>query len=45
MKTEDEEERLICLEKRLVANVEFDDHTLQVLESQLNIYQLLGNLG
>jgi hypothetical protein len=39
------EERLIHLEKWLVANVDFDDHTLQVLGFQPDIYQLLGNLG
>jgi hypothetical protein len=31
MKTEEEEERHVCLEKRLKPNVDFDD-TLQVLD-------------
>jgi hypothetical protein len=33
MKTEKEEERRVRLEKRLVPNFEFDDNTLQVLDS------------
>jgi hypothetical protein len=39
------EEKLARLEKRLVANVEFDDQALQVLGFQADIYHLLGNLG
>jgi hypothetical protein len=33
MKTEKEEERRVRLEKRLVPNFDFDDNTLQVLDS------------
>jgi hypothetical protein len=33
MKTEEEEERRVRLEKRLEPNVDFDDNTLQVLDS------------
>jgi predicted polyphosphate/ATP-dependent NAD kinase len=33
MKTEDEEERRVRLKKRLVRNFDFDDNTLQVLDS------------
>jgi predicted nucleic acid-binding protein len=41
MKTEEEdEERCVCLEKRLDPNVDFDD-ALQVLDST----QILSNLG
>jgi hypothetical protein len=40
-----EEDKLICLEKRLVANVDFDDQALQVLGFHTNIYYMLGNLG
>jgi hypothetical protein len=40
-----EEEKFIRLEKRLVANVEFDDQGLQMLGFHTEIYYLLGNLG
>jgi hypothetical protein len=40
MKTEEEEERRVCLEKRLKPNVDFDD-VLQVWDST----QILSNLG
>jgi hypothetical protein len=40
MKTEEEEERRVRLEKRLKPNVDFDD-TVQVLDST----QILRNLG
>jgi hypothetical protein len=43
-KTE-EEEKLNRLEKRLVANVDFDDQALQVLGFYTNIYYMLGHLG
>jgi hypothetical protein len=33
MKMEEEEERRVCLEKTLVPNFDFDDNTLQVLDS------------
>jgi hypothetical protein len=36
--TEEEEEKLTCLEKRLVANVDFDDQALQVLGFHTDIY-------
>jgi hypothetical protein len=46
IKTEEEgEEKLTGLEKRLVANVDFDDQALQVLGFQADIYHLLGNIG
>jgi hypothetical protein len=38
---EEEEERRVRLEKRLVPNFDFDDNTLQVLDST----QILSNLG
>jgi Txe/YoeB family toxin of Txe-Axe toxin-antitoxin module len=41
---EEEEERRVRLEKRLVPNVDFDD-TLQVLEFYSDKYQILSNLG
>jgi hypothetical protein len=40
-----EEEKLTRLEKRLVANVDFDNQALQVLGFHTDIYYLLGNLG
>jgi hypothetical protein len=42
---EQEEEKLTRLEKRLVANVDFDDQALQVLGFHTNIYYMLGHLG
>ena len=42
---EEEEEKLTHLEKRLVANVDFDDPALQVLGFHTDIYYLLGHLG
>jgi hypothetical protein len=42
---EEEEEKLTRLEKRFVANVDFDDQALQVLVFHTDIYYLLGNLG
>jgi hypothetical protein len=45
IKTEEEEEKLTRLEKRLVANVDFDDQALQVLGFHMDIYYLLGHLG
>jgi hypothetical protein len=38
---EEEEERRVRLEKRLVSNFDFDDNTLQVLDST----QISSNLG
>jgi hypothetical protein len=45
IKMEQEEEKLTRLEKRLVANVDFDDQALQVLGFHTNIYYMLGHLG
>jgi hypothetical protein len=42
---EEEEEKLTRLEKRLVANVYFDDQALQVLGFHMDIYYMLGHLG
>jgi hypothetical protein len=43
--TEEEEKKLTCLEKRLVANVDFDDQALQVLGFHTDIFYMLGHLG
>jgi hypothetical protein len=43
--TEEEEKKLARLEKRLVANVDFDDQALQVLGFHTDIYYMLGHLG
>jgi hypothetical protein len=43
--TEEEEKKLARLDKRLVANVDFDDQALQVLGFHMNIYYMLGHLG
>jgi hypothetical protein len=45
MTEEEEEKKLTCLEKRLVANVDFDDQALQVLGFHMDIYYMLGHLG
>jgi hypothetical protein len=42
---EKEKKKLTCLEKRLVANVNFDDQALQVLGFHTDIYYMFGNLG
>jgi hypothetical protein len=42
---EEEEKKLTRLEKRLVANVKFDDQALQVLGFHTNSYYMLGHLG
>jgi hypothetical protein len=42
---EEEEEKLTRLEKRIVANIDFDDQALQVLGFHTDIYYLLGHLG
>jgi hypothetical protein len=44
MKTNEEEDRLVRLEKRLVPNVDFDANAFQVLGSYLDNYQILSNL-
>jgi hypothetical protein len=43
--SEEEKKKLSCLEKRLVANVDFDDQALNSLGFGTNIYYLLGHLG
>jgi hypothetical protein len=41
----EEEKKLSHLEKRLVANVDFDDKALNSLGFGTNIYYMLGHLG
>jgi hypothetical protein len=43
--TEEEEEKLARLEKRLVANVDFDDQALNLLGFGMDIHYMLGHLG
>jgi hypothetical protein len=43
--SEEEEKKLSCLEKRLVANVDFDDQALNYLGFGTDIYYMLGRLG
>jgi hypothetical protein len=43
--TEEEEKKLSRLEKRLVANVDFDDQVLNALGFGTDIYYMLGHLG
>jgi hypothetical protein len=43
--SEEEEKKLSRLEKRLVANVDFDDQSLNVLGFGMDIYYMLGHLG
>jgi hypothetical protein len=43
--SEEEEEKLSRLEKRLVANVDFDDQALNSLGFGTDIYYMLGHLG
>jgi hypothetical protein len=43
--SEEEEEKLSHLEKRLVANVDFDDQALNYLGFGTDIYYMLGHLG
>jgi hypothetical protein len=43
--SEKEEKKLSRLEKRLVANVDFDDQTLNALGFGTDIYFILGHLG
>jgi hypothetical protein len=43
--TEEEEKKLAHLEKRLVANVDFNDQALHILGFGINIYYMLGHLG
>jgi hypothetical protein len=45
MSEEEEEEKLSRLEKRLMANVNFDDQSLNSLGFDTNIYYMLGHLG
>jgi hypothetical protein len=44
MKTNEEEDRLVRLEKRLVPNVDFDANAFQVLGFYSDNYQILSNL-
>jgi hypothetical protein len=43
--SEEEEKKLAHLEKRLVANVDFDDQALNSLSFVMDIYYMLGHLG
>jgi hypothetical protein len=43
--TEEEEKKLSRLEKRLVANVDFDEQALNALGFGTDIYYMLGHLG
>jgi hypothetical protein len=43
--SEEEEKKLSLLEKRLVANVDFDDQALNLLGFGTDIYYMLGHLG
>jgi hypothetical protein len=43
--SEEEEKKLSRLEKRLVANIDFDDQALNALDFDTDIYYMLGNLG
>jgi hypothetical protein len=43
--SKEEEKKLSCLEKRLVANVNFDDQALNSLGFGTDIYYMLGHLG
>jgi hypothetical protein len=43
--TEEEEKKLARLEKRLVANVDFDDQALNIVGFSMDIYYMLGHLG
>jgi hypothetical protein len=42
---EEEEEKLARLEKRLVANVDFDVQAVNILGFDTDIYYMLGHLG
>jgi hypothetical protein len=43
--TKEEEKKLARLEKRLVANIDFDDQALNILGFSTDIYCMLGHLG
>jgi hypothetical protein len=43
--SEEEEKKLSRLEKRLVANINFDNEALSYLGFGMNIYYMLGHLG
>jgi hypothetical protein len=43
--TEEEEKKLARLEKRLVANIDFDDQALNILSFGMDIYYMLGHVG
>jgi hypothetical protein len=42
--TEEEEKKLARLEKRLVANINFDDQALNIVGFSMDIYYMLGHL-
>jgi hypothetical protein len=42
---EEEEKKLARLEKRLVANIDFDDQALNILSFGMDIYYMLGHVG
>jgi hypothetical protein len=42
---EEEKKKLTHLEKRLVANVDFDDQAIHILGFGMDIYYMLGCLG
>jgi hypothetical protein len=43
--SKEEEKKLSRLEKRLVANIDFDDQALNALDFGTDIYYMLGHLG
>jgi hypothetical protein len=43
--SKEEEKKLSHLEKRLVANVDFDDQALNYLDFGTDTYYMLGHLG
>jgi hypothetical protein len=43
--SEEEEKKLSRLEKRLVANIDFDDQALNYLGIDTDIHYMLGHLG
>jgi hypothetical protein len=43
--SEEEEKKFSRLEKRLVANIDFDDQALNSLGFNMDIYYMLGHLG
>jgi hypothetical protein len=43
--SKEEEKKLSCPEKRLVANIDYDDQALNYLDFGTNIHYMLGHLG